>query len=85
MKAVQHFTDLFRKMLMVDCNWRITPLEVLQHPFFSLEQHTDSSLNMTIDNLTVNMAEMNVIQSVAPGEETVFTTLEDGAALIQPG
>lgn len=91
-QTVQHFMDLFKKMLMVDNNWRITPLEALQHPFFSVERHTDNNNSMAVNNLT----ELTVVQTpflhnsiafqaIAPGEETIFTPLEDKAALIQPG
>ncbi|XP_040891260.1 homeodomain-interacting protein kinase 2-like [Toxotes jaculatrix] len=41
--AVGHFVDLYKKMLRVDKYERITPLKVLEHPFFSMEQHASKS------------------------------------------
>ncbi|XP_056228484.1 homeodomain-interacting protein kinase 2-like [Seriola aureovittata] len=96
MKEVPHFVDLLKKMLMVDKNGRIIPLEVLEHPFFSVEQHTDSTQNIAITNLTMNMEELNVIQEpslqrnsiaskdcMTPHEETVFTCPENISAKLE--
>lgn len=51
-KELQNFLDLLKNMLVVDKNGRIIPLKVLEHPFFTVEPHTDSSHNMNITNLT---------------------------------
>lgn len=53
----QNFVDLLKKMLLVDKNGRIMPLKVLEHPFFSVEQHTDSSQNMNVKTPTPDMKE----------------------------
>ncbi|XP_074484958.1 homeodomain-interacting protein kinase 1-like [Sebastes fasciatus] len=47
-KKLRNFVNLLKKMLLVDKHGRIIPLRVLEHPFFSVEQHTDSSQNMNI-------------------------------------
>lgn len=92
---VQHFVDLVKKMLLVDKNGRIIPLKVLVHPFFSVEQHTDSSQNRTSKNLTVDTEEPNTTQkpsllrksvafkAVTPYEEIVFTRPENVSAKLQ--
>nr|XP_046234346.1 homeodomain-interacting protein kinase 2-like [Scatophagus argus] len=54
---VQNFINLLKKMLLVDKHNRIIPLKVLEHPFFSVDQHTDSSQNKNVKNLTVDMEE----------------------------
>ena len=48
-KELQNFVDLLKQMLLVDKNRRIIPFKVLEHPFFSVEQHADSSQNMNIN------------------------------------
>ncbi|XP_044046173.1 homeodomain-interacting protein kinase 1-like isoform X2 [Siniperca chuatsi] len=70
---LRNFVDLLKKMLLVDNNGRIIPLKVLEHPFFSVEQHTDSRLNMNIKNLTVdrNEAEPTVTQQPSSQEKSV--------------
>lgn len=67
---LQHFVDLLKKMLQVDKFGRIIPLKVLEHPFFSVDQHTDTSPNMNIEHLTVTMETSNVTQQPSSDKES---------------
>ncbi|XP_067354433.1 homeodomain-interacting protein kinase 2-like [Channa argus] len=59
---VEQFVDLLQKMLVVDKNDRIIPLKVLEYPFFTVGQQSDSSQNMNFTYLMDNMGEPNVTQ-----------------------
>lgn len=70
---LRYFVDLLKNMLLVDKNGRIIPLKVLEHPFFSVEQHTDSSQHVNTKTPTPDMkeAEPNVTQTPSPQKKSV--------------
>ncbi|XP_044202059.1 homeodomain-interacting protein kinase 3-like [Thunnus albacares] len=72
---LQNFVDLLKKMLLVDKNRRIIPLQVLEHPFFSVEQHAHSSQSINDKNLMVDMeeAEAYVSQELSSQETSVHS------------
>ncbi|XP_047195110.1 proteoglycan 4-like isoform X2 [Hippoglossus stenolepis] len=59
-EEVEHFIDLLKKMLKVNKNERITPAQVLKHPFLAVEQHGDGP------HMTVTMEEPYVPQQPEP-------------------
>ncbi|XP_047195117.1 homeodomain-interacting protein kinase 3 [Hippoglossus stenolepis] len=59
-EEVEHFIDLLKKMLNVNKNERITPAQVLKHPFLAVEQHGDGP------HMTVTMEEPYVPQQPEP-------------------
>eukprot|EP00064_Thunnus_orientalis_P014610 superscaffoldBa00002563_g14657 len=72
---LRNFVDLLKKMLLVDKNRRIIPLQVLEHPFFSVEQHAHSSQSINDKNLMVDMeeAEAYVSQELSSQETSVHS------------
>ncbi|XP_030582312.1 homeodomain-interacting protein kinase 2-like [Archocentrus centrarchus] len=74
---VLNFLDLLKKMLQVDKYGRIIPLKVLEHPFFTEEQHR----GMNIKNLKEDkpaVTQQLSPKKKSPGSKTV-TALEEAA------
>uniref|UniRef100_A0A674N9M5 Protein kinase domain-containing protein n=1 Tax=Takifugu rubripes TaxID=31033 RepID=A0A674N9M5_TAKRU len=66
------FMDLIKNMLQVDPNQRITPMEALQHPFFTVKEETVKELESKTNTL---------LQSLIKCEESVFQRTKFGHSI----